>query len=362
MESKVLLAGYYGFDNSGDDAILKSMVEGLKNDKQVYKIKVLSNDPEATSREYGVESVNRFSLTSLISAMEATDIFVFGGGSLLQDVTSTRSLIYYLGLIRLAKFFGKKVFIFANGIGPIDNSWNRKITKDTLDQVDFITLRDQESLDFVKKLGVKNPNIEVTADPVFMLGPASEARVDQLLKLEDISLGPKTLAISLRDWPRSSDLNQVFASFCDWLQGRDLDILLVPMHYPYDLDYLRLVKDQTTNPRVHLLESKYQVEETIGVLSRCQVSMAMRLHGVIYSAVAQVPTIGLVYDPKVYGLAKELNIQEFIRVEDIGLDDLKDLYSTIEAKLWDRKSQISQASLRQRELAFKTLDYLRELV
>lgn len=362
MASKLLLAGYYGFDNSGDDAILKSMVESIKKDSHPYEIKVLSNNPKQTTREYGVECVNRFSFKELNRAMEKTDVFVFGGGSLLQDVTSTRSLVYYLSLIRLAKFHKKKVFIFANGIGPINSSFNRKLTKKTLDKVDVITLRDRQSLLFVEKLNVTNKNIYLTADPVFMLDKADEDRVDAILELEKIKLGKNTLAISLRHWPRSEDLHEIFTQFCDNIVDYDIDIVLLPMHYPYDLDYLKKIKDKTVNERVHLLKNKYQVEEIIGILSRCQISIAMRLHGVIYSAIAQTPTIGLVYDPKVYGLAKELNVDEYISVEDVDLDILNRLFVQVVENIDKKKEDISISGKIQKSKAYETLDHLRELV
>ena len=310
--NKLLLAGYYGFDNSGDDAILRSMVDNLKESSNDYELTVLSNSPSSTSIDYGVNSVNRFSIKGVYHAMKEADVFVFGGGSLLQDVTSTRSLFYYLALLNLAIVMNRKIFIFANGIGPIEGKFNRWVTKKTLSKVDTITLRDQDSYNYVKELGVVDNRIKITADPVFMLEAAGDDRVDEILNKEGIDLTIPTIAISLRDWEPSKNLNLEIAQLCDQLKGEDIQILLVPMHYPYDLEYLQVVKDQSSNNNIQILKNQYQVEEIIGILSRCKAAMAMRLHAVIYSAVAQIPIIGLVYDPKVYGLIQELDIKEYI--------------------------------------------------
>lgn len=357
--TRLLLSGYYGFDNSGDDAILRSMVDNLKLSGD-YHITVLSKSPQDTAREYQVDSVDRFNIREVIDAMKECDVFVFGGGSLLQDVTSTRSLLYYLFVLNLAIRLNKKTFIFANGIGPIDKKLNRKLTRSILSKIDVITLRDQDSYDYVKELGVEGPEISITADPVFMIESADEDRIDQILEIEDIDLSQETLAISLRDWHRSKDLNLEVAEFVD--QIHNMKVLLVPMHYPYDLEYLRVVKEKSQNPNIKILENQYKVEEVVGILKRCTMTMAMRLHGVIYSAVAHRPTIGLVYDPKVYGLCQELDIEEFVDVNHANSDDLLALYTNMVANIEDREERIVVAEKRQEERSRQTLKELKDLI
>lgn len=64
---------------------------------------------------------------------------------MLQDVTSQRSLCYYLGIIILGKMLGKKVMLFAQGIGPIRAKWARRLTSFVCSKADLITVRDKES-------------------------------------------------------------------------------------------------------------------------------------------------------------------------------------------------------------------------
>lgn len=359
MAKKLLLAGYFGFDNSGDDAILKAMVENLKRENDL-ELTALSKDPEKTSKAYEIKAVNRFSLKEVGREMKETDIFVFGGGSLLQDITSSRSLYYYLFLLKLANHYKKPVFIFANGIGPINKGFNRRLTKRLLDKAAFITLRDQSSFNFVRALGVSNKNIEVTADPVFMIESSSEARVDEILKEQGIELSKNVLGISIRQWPDSPMLARELAKFCDGLIGEDLDILIVPMHYPYDVEYSEQIKVLSKNKRIHIINSKYEVEDLIGLLKKCQLVLAMRLHALIYSAKANVPIIGLIYDPKVAGLVDELSIREYIRVEDLNRENLKDKYKSAMDGLDQRKESIVIANKRQEDFAKRTIEILRE--
>lgn len=359
MAKKLLLAGYFGFDNSGDDAILKAMVENLKRENGL-ELTALSKDPEKTSKAYEIKAVNRFSFKEVRREMKETDVFVFGGGSLLQDITSSRSLYYYLFLLKLANRYKKPVFIFANGIGPINKGFNRRLTKRLLDQAAFITLRDQSSYNFVRALGVANKNIEVTADPVFMIESSSEERVGEILKEQGIELSENVLGISIRQWPDSPMLARELAKFCDSLIDEDLDILIVPMHYPYDVEYSEQIKVLSKNKRIHIINSKYEVEDLIGLLKKCQLVLAMRLHALIYSAKAGVPIIGLIYDPKVAGLIDELSIREYIRVGELTRENIADKYKRAMEGLEERKESMVIANKRQEDFSKRTIEILRE--
>ena len=121
MTKKICISGYYGFDNFGDETILKILVENLKLINPEFEITVFSSSPEKTAENHKVRSIYTFKIPSVIKELYKTDILISGGGSLLQDVTSIKSLIYYLGVISTAKIFGKRIIMFSQGIGPINN-------------------------------------------------------------------------------------------------------------------------------------------------------------------------------------------------------------------------------------------------
>ncbi len=183
---KILISGYYGFDNSGDDAILKAMVKDIKAKDSNVKITAFSNNPTFTKKTYGIDAVNRFGIKGVVRAIRNCNLFISGGGSLLQDITSTRSLLYYISLMKLAKLFNKPVMVYANGIGPINKRINRFLTRKVLNKVDFITLRDEDSKIFLRDLRVENDNIYVTADPVFTLEPTKEETILKIFQKEGI--------------------------------------------------------------------------------------------------------------------------------------------------------------------------------
>ena len=123
-----IISGYYGFKNIGDDSMLMAIIENLRKHKKDIKILVLSKNPFETKTEYKVDSIYRFNIPQILYIMKNSKLFINGGGSLIQDNTSTRSLIYYLSMIWMAKKLGMKVMIYANGIGPLTRDSNRKLT------------------------------------------------------------------------------------------------------------------------------------------------------------------------------------------------------------------------------------------
>ncbi|HKL12509.1 MAG TPA: polysaccharide pyruvyl transferase family protein, partial [Halanaerobiales bacterium] len=114
---RILLSGYFGFNNLGDEAILASMIDMIREETEDIKLIVLTNKPEETKVKYNTETIYRYDIFKIAAKMRQSDIFISGGGSLLQDVTSLRSVPYYLGLIWLAQFFNLKTVFFAQGVG-----------------------------------------------------------------------------------------------------------------------------------------------------------------------------------------------------------------------------------------------------
>lgn len=197
----VVMSGYYGFSNAGDDAILQSIQEGIVAASEDISITVLSNDPALTERLYGLDAVPRFQVWKVLRALRRCDALLSGGGSLLQDRTSTRSLLYYLSIIRLAERFHKPVMLYANGIGPVSRPANRRRVKKAVERAALVTLRDRSSAKELQDMGVSRSDLYVTADPVFNLPPAPEKRGQELLETARLPQGVPFAAVSVRDWP-----------------------------------------------------------------------------------------------------------------------------------------------------------------
>jgi len=335
-ENIFVISGYYGFNNSGDDAILKAIVNDFKTVDSNINIFALSKDPLSTEKNYSINAIDRFSFIKVLKAIYKSDAFLSGGGSLLQDVTSTRSIIYYLTLIYFAKLFKKPVMVYANGIGPINKKINRYLTKHILNKVDLISLRDDNSKKTVEELGVENKRVYVTADPVFSLQPTSIDKVNDILKNEDIPIDKPLIGIAIRDWKNSKEIIEVVSKTIDYIkQSYDVNVILIPMHYPEDTNISEEVIAHCST-KAYLLKEKYPVEDIMGIISKLELIIAMRLHSLIYAATQAVPMVGIVYDPKVEGFLDSIGLDTKCSVENL---DMIDLCKTIDRVL-NNKAEI----------------------
>lgn len=322
VSKKIIMSGYFGFSNSGDDAILKSIIESFKSLDPYLNIKVLSKDPDLTEREYGVAAVDRFKYFEVKKCLKASDMLISGGGSLLQDKTSSRSIWYYLLIMKLAKRYKKKVFVYSNGVGPINKRFNRNFTRRVLNKVDYITLRDKDSYDFIKSIGVNNPNIKVLSDPVFNLKEASDESVR-----EKFDINEDTVLVSIRSWIDDEKLISELSKFLNYLIDEGKNIVFMPMQTPRDTTISEKIAANLKSSKI--IDEKYPVEILMSLMKNADFIVAMRLHAMIYAIHQNVPFIGLSYDPKTETLLKDFDESINIDVDAINYDDLLKAYKYI---------------------------------
>ncbi|MBQ2837281.1 MAG: polysaccharide pyruvyl transferase CsaB [Peptococcaceae bacterium] len=322
---RVLLSGYYGFDNAGDEAVLYAIVQALRAEKPDIDITVLSNQPEQTSEQFGVKSVNRWGKIALLKAVKNCDVFISGGGSLLQDVTSKNGILYYLGLIKLAQVMKKKVMIYAQGIGPVHNGRNRALVRKILNKVNVITVRDLESRMELMQMGVYR-EIMVCADPVLGI-PADEvdAKIGKtLLEKGGVEnyIRP-ILMVAARSWQNSGDLFEEIAAFCDDAVQNGWQIVFLPFHYPEDIETGKMIAAKMQHVQdVTVLQENYTPLETMHILKNADMILGMRLHSLIMGATLQKPMIALSYDPKVSSFMQLLRQRECYGVRDVTAQQL----------------------------------------
>ena len=298
---KILLSGYYGFDNAGDEAVLYAIISALRETMPESEITVLSNQPEKTAAAYDVRAVNRWGKLSLVKEIKACDVFISGGGSLLQDVTSKNGILYYLGLIYLAEKLGKKVLIYAQGIGPIQTPRNWRLTKKILNKTHGITVRDFASRQLLMEMGVYR-EIKVCADPVWGISPQSVNREHGAEILRQYNgeenFGDKVMMLAVRNWQDNAVTFSEIAKSCDTFAAEGWQIVFVPFHYPEDVEASKTVASLMQAKAV-VLDGNYSPQETMEILANGDMVIAMRLHGLIMSSVLVKPIVAISYDPKV---------------------------------------------------------------
>lgn len=345
--SDILILGYYGFKNSGDEALLLSMLQQLRKQDKNLKITVLSENPKETSRNYNVKAAKRDNPVSLLIRLMTCKMLIVGGGTLIQDKTSTKSLIYYLTVIRVAQLLGKKVMLYANGIGPLSRE-NTERTVKILNNADIITLRDKMAYDELTRLGINKPEIKLCADSVFGLEYDEGCDISGLLKKNGIDENKKYFCVSVRD-NSPEELEKTIMTACDYISAR-YNFLPVFIPFQKKKDYeitQRIVKGMVK--RAVIFDSDCSVSELLGVISKSELVIGMRLHSLIYSTISHVPFIGLVYDPKVKGFVDYLNRGICVEADktcSAELEDLGDLCIRDSAKI---KADLSAACELMRE-------------
>lgn len=316
----VFIFGYYGFENLGDEAILSSIVKMIQEKSSDTEIFALSYNVKYTERTHKINGVSRNSIKDIFSAIRNSDLVISGGGSLLQDVTSSRSLIYYLAIISIAKILKKPVLFFCNGFGPIKKSLNKYLAKIVINKVDRIVLRDPRSKILMEEIGITRP-IEVTSDATFCLDSVSEVRVKEILESESIPTDKPLIGISVRPWSVGKDFINTMAKFGDYVANRDLEVVFIPMQASKDGEISReIIKHM--EKRAYILKNGYTPEEILGIIGSLDILVAMRLHALIFAAITEVPMIGLEYDPKVQAFLKMVDQKNAGKVEELDFLNL----------------------------------------
>lgn len=318
----IMLSGYYGFGNSGDEALLQVILHDLRVCRPDLSIVVLSGNPQETAEKHRVKAVDRMNLKEIYKTMKHTKLLLSGGGSLIQDSTSSKSLYYYLTIIAMAKKCGCKVMLYANGVGPVSSVLNRKISAKVLNQVDMITLRDPDSLDELKRMKVRKSKMMVTADPAIGLSPCEDERTRELLQRFECEKPP--LIISLRNWKQYDELiSREIKRFIIEVRSRyGCKSLLLPMQPSRDGELCKQVAKGTDAVVLEQLSTR----EVLGLMKHSGAVIGMRLHALIYATAVGAPTVGIVYDPKVEGYLRYLGSEHYLSVSQT---DSKELFRLV---------------------------------
>ena len=358
-KNDVIMSGYYGSRNSGDEALLQSIVQSLRCERSDIRIIVLSRRPQETRLAHEVKSIYWLNIPSIMWSMKNTRLLISGGGNLMQDETSTRTLVYYLTIIKIAKLFGTKVMLYANGIGPVKGSKNKIHVKNQLNTIELITIREEKSLHELKKLGVLRPTIHVTADAAFAL--ESSETVEKNRNLAGIG---EYFIISLRSWKRlDPDFENKIASLADYVKKiYNLEAVFVAMQPQYDIEISKKVQSLMKNKGIVLTE-KYSLNEMFDVVQNAKFVLGMRLHTLIYAAKAGVPVIGLVYDPKIEGMMEYMKQHFMTSVEEVEYDKIVsyiatiiDSHSAISEQLRAESSSLKEKAKQNTQYALELLD------
>lgn len=355
----ILISGYYGFDNIGDESILRTLITSLREKIPDCRLTVLSHNPASTREKYGVEAVERMSPGAILRAVRQCDMLISGGGSLLQDVTSSKSIHYYLFIIRLAKLLGKKVFIYSQGIGPIDHAFNRRATARALKKADGIVVRDERSAKLLEQIGLPQERIVITADPVIRMKRPDRTVGREILARAGIKKDDRlTVGWAIREKNRDSTFVREITECIRWLrENYDAESVLIPFHYEEDREVCSVIAERT-NGAAKCLSEKYLSEDMLSIIGNMDVLVGVRLHSMIYAAIMGVPIIGVSYDPKCTAFLNSVGLDSLSTRETFSAEAFKAEFARV---LETGKEQTATVAENMRRLQ-KKLDTNEEMI
>ena len=311
---RVGISGSYGGLNIGDEAILQVIIEQLRQSRSI-EITVFSRDAEDTRRRHAVDHALQRSALSRLEAKEAVarlDLLILGGGGILYDADADM----FLREVSLANEVGTPVMVYAISAGPLRTARARERVREALDPVAVLSVRDRPSLRLLEEIGIHR-EIVLAADPALLLAP-EPLTLDEILRAEAIDPSARLVGFSVREpGPAAPDLDvehyhRVIADAADFMIDRlDAEVVFFPMERrAFDVQHSHgVVAKMQHAQRATVLKREYRPGQILTLLTHFQFTVGMRLHFLIFSALAGLPFVALPYANKVTGL-----------LEDLGLD------------------------------------------
>jgi polysaccharide pyruvyl transferase CsaB len=326
----ILLVGYYGFGNTGDEAILTAILAQFREDRPDLRIVVASGNPARTAEIHHVESIPYNDIVAIHRAVQACRLVIIGGGGLFHDywgvdpdtfLTSRHwGAAYYAGPALLARLYGKPVMLYAVGIGPLCSEHGARFTRLAAEAAQVITVRDEASRAELLRMEIPAERIRVTADPTFGYEPLTASGLEEAVPSGFVLRRP-ILGVAPRYWNlgvHPEFLERELAAALDlFVQDSGGSVLLTPFQ---DISGEK-ENDQATASRIlqHMrfpgravvARGPASVDQMYGRLKECDAIVGMRLHSIVFAAAAGRPCVSLSYDPKVDGLVARLGLQAF---------------------------------------------------
>ena len=319
----VIICGAYGHGNVGDETLLSIIVSQLRSIDEDIPIYCLTRKPVETKQKLRIQAIKTFDLFTLFRKLGKSKLFISGGGTLIQDITSSRSLIYYIFTLQLAKMRGNRVMLYGCGIGPVQRKNNRRYSKRILNScADVISVRDSYSSDYLKQLGVTKPKIVSTADPAINCECADDERMQSFLSSIGIDPEKNYLLVSVRSWGHSFEyLKEIAHSLSYAYQTYGLTPLLLEMEPKHDAVSVRQLAELLTCP-YQIAGNASDGWQVVGLVKHTKLVLSMRLHGLIFAAGSGVNFVGIAYDPKVMAFANYLGEGSCLLLQDITAEKL----------------------------------------
>ena len=318
-----VICGAYGKGNAGDDAILVCMIRQLRQQDPDLPITVMTRQPRQTAMLTGVSTVHIFNTLAAGRVMRKSQLYISGGGSLIQNVTSNRSLSYYLYSIRQAKKAGCQVMMYGCGIGPVNGEkYQAQAARVLEEHVDLIALRDPESLETLRAFGVEEPRVHLTADPALLM-EGDDAAAGRYLARNGLNPDGQYSLFVLRPWDGTQEKLAAICAAADYgWEKYGLAPLFYTLEPSRDAEITRTAAGMVKAP-CHVLPPVEEGAALCGLMGRMGLVVSMRLHALVFACAQQTRVAAISYDPKVSGFMSYLGSDCCVELDRLTEQELK---------------------------------------
>lgn len=372
--------------NIGEEAILASLIQDLM-EIGIRHIDVLSNQPDRTRMRHGsnvhVIAEKSSQWWALPVTIRRYDLLIWGGGHMLQDRSSQLYIPNVVKTLLLARIRNLPRFIYAPGLGPVEDPPGKLLSKLALPKSHAIVVRDEGSKRLLETIGISDA-IHLTADPAFKF----KTEFDDLVPKQHndppvIGIAPRRLfyrrgGMLPVKWQLSTggtgsaQFDQFLAHLSSALdqlaKQRQALIKLIPMDIgpnPQDQMICKAIQDKIEHKQnVEIYDDDPTLSEFIHRLAGLDLLVSARLHGIILGLRYGLPFIGIDSDGKIPRLASLVDMEEYV-IKDTEFD--KDSFYTlamnsldnvdnIRTKLIDRNEKLTAKSKNTSHLLRKCLE------
>ncbi len=342
------LCGYYGFGNLGDEALEECIISSVRERKPSADICVMTHTPKKTSRRFSVGTVQRMNIFAVSKALKNTDTFIFGGGNLLQDKTSSQSLVYYTKMLDIAKKKGCRTVIFANGLGPFEKASGLRLAARAAAEADEVSMRESYSLELFRELCP-------VSDPILGFDPAITVVPDMSAKRDG-----RYFVVAPKFFSRTAE-RELTEAAGNISREFGLKAYILPMYEKEDASVCRRIAYGCNG---EVVNGGISPQEAAGLISGAELLLGSRLHSLIFATVGACPMIAVSDDIKLFSYVDMIDAKTdggrlCYLTEDSGAEEITKLaFETLSSSV-NIRALLSRGLDEWKKTYIKSLDILR---
>jgi len=314
LMKNILILGYYGFGNTGDEAMLISILDSLRCKSSEIDFTVLSNKPVQTSKNYNVKAVSWLApMGEIVRIIDDCDLLILGGGAIIDDcgyynykelLCNTEYFnVFVLNVILLAFLRSKKSIALGISVVPCEDQTFQKHVKLIMNTCSAIFVRDELSKKILISFGCLSCKIKVIHDVAFGLKNCTDERLNEIFKQEKIKIYDNMISVSLMNYDIGNKYYlQIINELSEFITRENYLAIIIPFYKEYDFNNIECIKEYLykINKNIRFLDGKYTPSEISGIMSKCKIHVGMRFHSIVFSLKNSIPCISIICNSKSY--------------------------------------------------------------